>query len=113
MNREKCYPYYLINGNGGNKMGVFNNWEYNAEDEAARRAAVMEEFLNSNDSHLLMLDEPEIQEQQQKPVVKIINHKGFYSADCPQCGETKILSSELNSLSAVCDRCYCPFDLEN
>lgn len=37
----------------------------------------------------------------------------FYSADCPYCGATKILSSELNSLRAVCNRCYQVFNLEN
>ena len=50
--------------------------------------------------------------KQLKPIVKIEHYPGFYSADCPNCGKTKILSSELNSLSAVCDKCYCPFDLE-
>ena len=88
-------------------MGVFNNWEYNAEDEAARRQALIEEFLASDDTHLIMTDE-----QFSKPIVKIENNGGFYSADCPNCGKIKILSSELNSLSAVCDHCYTTFNLE-
>ena len=40
-------------------MGVFNNWDYDTEagTDAARRAALVEEFLDSDESHLLMLDE--------------------------------------------------------
>lgn len=36
----------------------------------------------------------------------------FYSTDCPYCGKIKILSSELNSLRAVCNCCYKTFLLE-
>lgn len=105
-------------------MGMFNNYgDYNVEDEAARRKASMEIFLNSDDTHLLMIDE----EKQPfaevdfakveiraiaKSTVKIKDNGGFFSADCPNCGKTKILGSELNSLSAVCNKCYCPFLLE-
>ena len=94
-----------------NKMGVFNNFgEFNAEDEATRREQVMEDFLASDKTHLLMTDD-----EQQIPTVKIEKDfcgGTFYSANCPQCGVLKILSKELNSMSAVCDKCYCVFKLE-
>lgn len=36
-----------------------------------------------------------------------------YSADCPYCGKTKILGSELNTMSALCEGgCYGNFNLE-
>lgn len=139
-------------------MGVFNNWEYNAEEEAARRAALMEDFLASDGSHLVLDydDKPEPERRDcadciyperkcsecinkaqstiettienmdfaktemriiaSLPTVKIEKSSGggsSYSADCPSCGQTKILSSELYSMSAVCNKCYCTFNLEN
>ncbi len=106
-------------------MGVFNNYgDYNAKEKAERRAATMKDFLASdNNTHLIMTDKPakpitemdsakverQIVASSKLLTVKIENHKGFYSADCPNCGKTKILSSELNSLYAVCSKCYCPF----
>lgn len=51
----------------------------------------------------------------EKPIVKITKTTGSgssYSADCPKCGKTKILGSELNTMSAVCDKCYTAFNLE-
>ncbi len=94
-------------------MGIFNSWDYSekeAKTDATRRAKLVEGFLNSDESHLLMLDENE--NENKKSIVKIEHHPGFYSADCPMCGKTKILSSELNTLTAVCNKCYCPFLLE-
>lgn len=39
-------------------MGLLNNYaEYNVKEEAAKRAALVKEFLDSDESHLLMLDE--------------------------------------------------------
>jgi len=43
--------------------------------------------------------------------VKIFNGGGYYSTTCPKCGKIKILSSELNTMSAVCNICYCAFKL--
>lgn len=91
-------------------MGVFDNFgEYNAEEEAARRKALMEEFLALDETHLVMVDE------QQKPTVKIEKTSACgtsYSATCPSCGKIIFLSKELNTMSAVCNRCYCVFKLE-
>jgi len=47
------------------------------------------------------------------PTVKIFNGGGYYSATCPnpKCRKTKILSSELNTMSVVCNKCYTAFKL--
>lgn len=39
-------------------MGVFNNWDYDTEGgtDAARRAELAKEFLDSDETHLLVLD---------------------------------------------------------
>ena len=50
------------------------------------------------------------------PTVKITKTSACgssYSVDCPKCGKIKILGSELNTMSAVCDKCYTAFKLEN
>ena len=90
---------------------MVKDMENKNDKKPTRRTELVEEFLNSDKSHLLILDENKSGEQQ-IPVIKIKNHKGFYSTDCPNCGKTKILGSELNSLFAVCNKCYRSFNLE-
>lgn len=75
-------------------MSIFNNFgDYNVKEEAAKRIANIEAL------------------QQEKPTAKIEHYKGFKCTTCPECGKTKILSSELNTMSAVCNICYCAFKL--
>ncbi len=101
---------------------MFNNFgKFNAKEEAARRAEnlrILEEssppaksFIEADFAavELEVLGKPASVENL---TVEIKDNKGFFSADCPNCGKTKILSGELNSLSAVCNQCYCPFNLE-
>jgi len=41
-------------------MTLFNNFgEYDAKEEAAKREALMKEFLDSDETHLVMTDENE------------------------------------------------------
>lgn len=88
-------------------MGLYNKYaEYNAEEEAAKQRSLLQ-CLEENES-------PQMQEQQ-TPTVKIEKMTGggsSYSAVCPNCGKLKFLSSELNSMRAVCNKCYCVFNLE-
>ncbi len=58
-------------------------------------------------NHLIMTDK-----KLTAKIEKTFGGGTFYSADCPYCGKIKILSSELNSMSAVCNKCYQPFKLE-
>lgn len=37
----------------------------------------------------------------------------FYSANCPSCGTMKVLGSELNTKTAVCNKCYTTFKLSD
>lgn len=41
------------------------------------------------------------------PVTKISNGGAVYFADCPYCGTTKILSTELNSGRVLCEKPGC------
>lgn len=80
---------------------MLNNYgKYNACEERVRLAELVQRLE----------DEPAMKKE--KLIVKIEYHPGFYSADCPKCGKIKILSSELNTLTAVCDKCYYSFLLE-
>lgn len=101
-------------------MGVFNNFgDYNAEEEAARRAEnlrILEESTIEPKS-LMEVDfaEVELRVIAAIPTVKIEKDSGVgssYSVNCPSCGKFKVLSSELNSMTAVCNRCYYVFNLE-
>lgn len=114
------------------KIEMFNNFgDYNAEEERERMAAIIENF-NTNYQEPKEPKEPKVPSEtiQAKPFIemdfveierralatmptaKIENNGGFYSTTCPQCGKIKILSSELNTMTAVCNGCYCSFILE-
>jgi len=85
----------------GDEMGLFNNYEYDPIEEETKRRELLQVLENSS--------------KEQKQIVKIkkISCSGsFYSTHCPNCGKLKILSSELLSMRAICDKCYCVFSLE-
>ena len=89
----------------GNEMGLFNSYEYDPVEEETKRRELLQVLENS----------PENKSQQQKQIAKISKCScsgSFYSAYCPNCGKLKILSSELLSMQAICNKCYCVFSLE-
>lgn len=96
---------------GGRRAGKTHLRNLLIQQEATRKQQTINTFLQMNFAEI------EIRAiiasmKNGKLIVKIEHHPGFYSADCPMCGKTKILSSELNTLSAVCDKCYYSFLLE-
>ena len=44
-------------------------------------------------------------------ITKTTGGGSSYSVDCPKCGKTKILSSELNTMTPVCNKCHTSFKL--
>ena len=81
------------------------------QQKAIRKQQPINTFLQMNFTEFEIITIIDLTKNK-KLTVKIEHHPGFYSADCPKCGKTKILSNELNSLTAVCNKCYCPFLLE-
>ena len=85
-------------------MGLFNSYEYDLVEEEIKRRELLQVLENSPEN-----------KSQQTPIAKIKKISGggsFYSAHCPNCGKLKILSSELLSMQAICNKCYCVFSLE-
>lgn len=86
-------------------MGMFNNY---ADTDIAEEAACRAELVQILESEPDIIDWAKADE---KPIAKISHQPGFYSTTCPACGKSKILSSELNTMTAVCNKCYCAFKL--
>lgn len=98
-------------------MGMFNKYKFDAKEEAARRQENLRIFHEMNDIPAKPFVETDFAELEMKaiaqtPIVKIEKDMGFCSATCPNCGKVKILDKEIKTMSAVCNKCYCVFLLE-
>lgn len=90
-------------------MGVFNNFgEYNAEEEAARRA----ENLRCLEENFVEIETKTVAVLPTAKIEKTSVCGTSYSAICPTCGKLIFLSKELNTMSAICNKCHCVFKLE-
>ena len=63
----------------------------------------------NNSTRKFTLDE----DVSKREIVKIEKSLGFSSADCPKCGQIKILGGiEINTMYVICNKCHCVFNLE-